>query len=98
MYKRQERHRARWLASRETVARTVTLKLRYKDFRTITRSHSAPATDDAGSIVDRAVRLVDKTDAGATPVRLLGVSVSNFGDDETALVEPVREPRLPFEP
>src|SRR5689334_4899501 len=89
---------ARWLAKRETLARTVTLKLRYKDFRTITRSHSAPATNDVGAIIDRAVRLVDKTDAGATPVRLLGVSVSNFGDDESPLVEPEGEPRLPFEP
>jgi DNA polymerase-4 len=65
---------ARWLGKRETVARTVTLKLRYNDFRTITRSHSAPATNDVASIIDRAVRLVDKTDAGVTPVRLLGVS------------------------
>ena len=55
---------ARWLETRDTLARTVTLKLRYKDFRTITRSHSAPPTRDAGAIIDRAVRLVDKTDAG----------------------------------
>ena len=88
---------ARWLEKRDTVARTVTLKLRYKDFRTITRSHSAPATRDAASIIDRAVQLVDKTDAGATPVRLLGVSVSNFGADEPVIEEPDGDPKLPFE-
>ena len=38
-----------------------------------------PPTRDAASIIDRAVRLVDKTDAGATPVRLIGVSVSGLG-------------------
>ena len=88
---------ARWLEQRDTVARTVTLKLRYKDFRTITRSHSAPPTRDAGEIIDRAVRLVDRTDAGATPVRLLGVSVSGFGADDEPPPEPPGEPRLPFD-
>jgi DNA polymerase-4 len=88
----------RWLEKRETLARTVTLKMRYKDFRTITRSHSAPATRDAAAIIDRAVRLVDKTDAGGTPVRLLGVSVSGFGEEETIPEEPAGDPKLPFEP
>src|SRR3954469_1577599 len=58
---------ARWLEKRDTLARTVRLKMRYKDFRTITRAHSAPPTRDASAIIDRAVRLVDKTDAGRTP-------------------------------
>jgi DNA polymerase-4 len=91
---------ARWLEKREILARTVTLKLRYKDFRTITRSHTAPPTRDPASIIDRAVQLVDKTDAGSTPVRLLGVSVHGLGTEE-AFAEPVPEPdagpRLPFE-
>jgi hypothetical protein len=40
----------------------------------------------------RAVRLLEKTEAGSRPVRLLGVSVHNFcGDDD---VDPER---LPFE-
>jgi DNA polymerase IV len=87
----------RWLEKRETLARTVTLKMRYKDFRTITRSHSAEATRDAGAIIDRAVRLVDKTDAGRTPVRLIGVSVSGLGAVDEPPPEPARDPRLPFE-
>ena len=90
---------ARWLEKRETLARTVTLKVRYDDFRTITRAHSAPATRDAGEIIDRAVRLVDKTDAGRTPVRLIGVSVSGLGDETSAESAPQADadPRLPFE-
>jgi DNA polymerase-4 len=90
---------ARWLEKREALARTVTLKMRYNDFRTITRSHTAPPTRDAASIIDRAVQLVDKTDAGATPVRLLGVSVHGLGTEED-FAEPVPEaadPRLPFD-
>jgi DNA polymerase-4 len=88
---------ARWLEKRDTLARTVTLKMRYKDFRTITRAHSAPPTRDPSSIIDRAVRLVDKTDAGRTPVRLIGVSVSGLGAEDEPPPEPHGDPRLPFE-
>jgi hypothetical protein len=41
----------------------------------------------------RAVRLLDRTDAGRVPVRLLGVSVHNFCSPDD-LVDPER---LPFE-
>jgi hypothetical protein len=40
------------------------------------------------------VRLLDKTDAGARPVRLLGVSVHNFRGDHDVTSAP---DRLPFE-
>ena len=55
---------AEWLVRRDLMARTVTIKVRYDDFSTITRSHSAPATRDADDIVRRAVALLDKTEAG----------------------------------
>jgi hypothetical protein len=71
--------------------------MRYKDFRTITRSHSTEATRDAGAIIDRALRLVDKTDAGRTPVRLIGVSVSGLGAEDETPPEHPGDPRLPFE-
>ena len=69
---------AEWLVRRDLTARTVTIKVRYEDFTTITRSHSAPATRDADDIVRRAVTLLDKTDAGPRPVRLLGAGVHNL--------------------
>src|SRR5437899_2267555 len=72
---------AGWLARRQLLARTVTIKVRYSDFTTITRSHTTQATRDARDIVARAVALVDKTEAGSRPVRLLGVSVHNLCDD-----------------
>ena len=71
-------HAITWLARQELFARTVTIKVRYDDFTTITRSHSAPPTRDATDLTARAVRLLDKTEAGQRPVRLLGVSVHNF--------------------
>ena len=86
---------ADWLAERQMVARTVTLKVRYSDFSTLTRSHSAPATCDRAAIVTRALELLQKTDAGARPVRLLGVSVHNFGEEAAAAA--VRADLLPFD-
>ena len=59
-------------------ARTVTLKLRYHDFSTITRQHSllaATVTDVEER--DTAVALFDAAWSGA-PVRLLGVGVSGL--------------------
>jgi len=85
---------AGWLTRRALVARTVTIKVRYSDFTTVTRSHSAPPTRDEAVITARAVQLLDRTDAGRRPVRLLGVSVHNFGGDAIARTGPQR---LPFD-
>jgi len=72
------RETADWLVRRDLLARTVTIKVRYDDFTTITRSHSAPPTRDTDDIVRRALVLLDKTDAGRRPVRLLGAGVHNL--------------------
>ena len=90
------RDAAAWLARHALYARTVTIKVRYHDFTTITRSHTEDATCDEATIVRRAVALLDRTDAGRRPVRLLGVSVHNLS--ETPLVRPEDpQPRLPFD-
>jgi DNA polymerase-4 len=67
-----------WLHKRGLFARTVTIKVRYGDFTTVTRSHSAVPSDDGDYIVGRAVGLLAKTEAGARSVRLLGVGVHGF--------------------
>ncbi|HEY5616917.1 MAG TPA: DNA polymerase IV [Vicinamibacterales bacterium] len=86
---------ARWLMRHERYARTVTIKVRYHDFTTITRSHSDEPTRDEESIIERALTLLEKTAAGTRPVRLLGVSVHNLC---TELVAAPADPqaRLPF--
>ena len=76
------------------LARTVTIKVRYDDFTTITRSHSALPTRDEADLTARAVRLLEKTEAGTRPVRLLGVSVHNFRGDNDVDETP---DRLPFD-
>jgi DNA polymerase-4 len=91
------RDAAAWLVRRELYARTVTLKVRYDDFTTITRSHSDAPTRNEEAIVRRAAALLDRTEAGRRPVRLLGVSVHNLTATDTPPPEPERaQPRLPF--
>lgn len=69
--------------------RTITLKLRYSDFTTITRSRSRPTpTHDPDRIAATARALLDETEAGQRPVRLVGVQVSGLvGVDEPYQLE-----------
>jgi len=84
---------AAWLERKGLTCRTVTIKVRYSDFTTITRSHShTPPTCDLDDIAARAIALLDRTEAGRRPVRLLGVSVHNLVDPE----EPREEVPLPL--
>jgi len=84
---------ARWLTRKQLLTRTVTIKVRYSDFTTITRSHTASPTRNEPEIVGRAVQLLEKTEAGRRPIRLLGVSIHNFCSDDTLS----RAEGLPFE-
>jgi DNA polymerase-4 len=84
---------AAWLERKGLTCRTVTIKVRYSDFTTITRSHSqTPPTCDPDAIAARAIALLDRTEAGTRPVRLLGVSVHNLIDPE----EPREDVPLPL--
>ena len=92
---------AAWLERKGLVCRTVTIKVRYSDFTTISRSNSRmPPTRDPEEIAKRAVALLTRTEAGERPVRLLGVSVHNLVDPEEAVREEEQDsrgPRLPFD-
>ncbi|MDQ1397452.1 MAG: polymerase [Acidimicrobiaceae bacterium] len=64
--------------------RTVTLKVRYHDFATITRSHTVATSIDTGPDIARvAAGLLDAVELGAG-VRLLGVSLSNLIEGQEA--------------
>ena len=69
--------------------RTVTLKVRYSDFTTVTRSRSqlAPILDPQ-RIAETARGLLSETEAGRRPVRLVGVQVSGLvGEGEAYQLE-----------
>lgn len=73
---------ARRLRGDGRCARTVTLKARFADFTTFTRSESLPAATDATVVIrDTARRLLgERLDRRGRPLRLIGVSVSNLAD------------------
>jgi DNA polymerase-4 len=68
--------------------RTVTLKLRFANFRTITRARTlAVATDTDTELHQVASELLERLQLGRAPVRLAGVGVSNLqrADDPVQL-------------
>jgi DNA polymerase-4 len=92
---RLARRTADSLEKRDLRARTVTVKVRYADFRTVTRSHTAVLpVRDPGEIAARALALLGRTEAARRPVRLLGVGAHGLvrADD----FHPAADP-LPFE-
>jgi DNA polymerase-4 len=92
------RDNALWLGRKGIVARTVTIKVRYSDFTTITRSHSDRPTDDPDELARRAIALLDKTEAGRRPVRLLGAGVHNLALTEGQGTDPLERDQLSLEP
>jgi len=67
------------LKTKETLCKTITLKIRYSDFTTITRSVSCKAPISAKhQILTYLPELIKKTEAGLRPIRLLGISTSNL--------------------
>jgi DNA polymerase-4 len=77
------------LQKKGLLARTVTIKVRYANFTTVTRSHTEePATQDAARIVERALALLERTEAAKRPVRLLGAGLHGFSRTDEARVTP----------
>jgi DNA polymerase-4 len=71
-------------------ARTVTLKLRWSTFETVTRRTTIPSTNYDPDIFRAAQEMLSTLVAAARPVRLLGIGVSNFttdGEEEPELFE-----------
>jgi DNA polymerase-4 len=69
------------LRSEGLKGRTITLKIKYLDFKQITRSITIEkAVQSGATIYGRILKLLDNTLAVKKKIRLLGVSVHNFGD------------------
>ncbi|MDP4209995.1 MAG: DNA polymerase IV [Bacteroidota bacterium] len=79
--------------------RTITLKVKYHDFKQITRNHSLPgATNDWDIIKNTACELLKNTDLQQIKVRLLGITVSNFGIPSARIsLQHAQQLQLPFE-
>ncbi|MBN1397231.1 MAG: DNA polymerase IV [Bacteroidetes bacterium] len=83
----------RRLRSNGWTAGTVTLKLRTSDFKTITRAKSIDPTND-DTVVARIARELLKTSyTSRLPIRLIGVRLTNFDEEEQMelLLSPEKE-------
>ncbi len=67
------------LKSEGKKGRTITLKVKYHDFKQITRSITIERQVQAGATINKYVQeLLSKTEAGKKKIRLLGVSMHGF--------------------
>ena len=65
--------------------RTITLKIKYSDFKQVTRSKSfAEPLDDFDTISSTSKSLLGATDLKDKKIRLLGINISNFGSSNTS--------------
>ncbi len=83
------------LRDQKLAGRRVTVKVRYDDFTTVTRSRTLPRGIDNGrELFQVGLELLSRTDAGRWPVRLLGLGAADFaqaGMVQAELFEPLRE-------
>jgi DNA polymerase-4 len=80
-------------------AGTVSIKLRYADFQTISRSLTIPASDDDVVIFQTARALLERAFARRVRIRLLGIKLSGLADRDPqgvlfACPEEIRRSRL----
>ncbi|MEA3350621.1 MAG: DNA polymerase IV [Chloroflexota bacterium] len=76
----------RRLRKHERTARTVNIKIRWPDFTTLTRQTTLDRpTADEGVIADTAIQLFEQVWRSGRAVRLLGMGVSNIGEQPRQL-------------
>lgn len=72
---------AKRLRRKGVEGKTVTLKVKYHDFRQVTRAATiSHPTADSKKIYGEVLLLLEKTEVGRVPLRLLGISVSGLKD------------------
>lgn len=81
------------LKRKDMKAYTITLKIRYHDFTTITRSRTSSIPFfEYKDILKNIFPLLGKTEIGRKPIRLVGVSTSNFENEKPRqLILPIEE-------
>jgi len=84
------------LTKRQAKGHTITLKIKYFDFQSITRSITVDEPADNASVIIKYIKpLLSKTEAGRKKIRLLGISISSFEDQETG-IDSCAQLLLPF--
>lgn len=76
------------LAKQNLRARTVTVKVKYANFQQVTRAHTLEQIIHFEDLQQTIPMLLARTEAGTTPVRLVGLSLSGFEQNTTAISQP----------
>ena len=83
------------MRKKQAAGKTVTLKVRYADFETVTRSTSfSHYISSAEDIARTAIQLLEETETGDRRVRLLGITLSNLNLSENGRYKQLE---IPFE-
>ncbi len=83
------------MRKKNAAGKTVTIKVRYDDFETITRSTSfSHYIERADDVAETAISLLEQTQVGQRKVRLLGITLSNLNLSEQGHF---RQLEIPFE-
>lgn len=83
------------MKKKNAAGKTVTIKVRYDDFETVTRSTSFDHyIQEADDIAETAKQLLEQTAVGVRKVRLLGITLSNLNLNEQGHFEQLE---IPFE-
>ncbi len=68
------------LRNKNWQAATISIKLRYSDFVTLTRAKTIKPTDDDKIIFETAIKLLQKADTRRVSVRLIGIHLTKFNE------------------
>jgi len=79
--------------AKEKTGRTLTLKLRFADFSTVTRSRTSNKAYSKNDIASVGMGLLPVNDIQTRGIRLLGVTMSNFMEEKQA---PVKQLKIEF--
>lgn len=71
------------LRKRALAGRTITLKIKYYDFRIVTRRHTSDEFFDDFNTISSVAKALAVREAPARPVRLIGITISNFREPAT---------------
>lgn len=72
------------MAAARVLGRTVTLKVKFADFRQITRARTVGAVGDRAALAGAGHALLDALLPVENGVRLLGLTVSGFEEEDGA--------------
>lgn len=76
------------LRLKQLMGKTITLKVKYDNFDQVTRSQTFhQAINDGEQVYSVCTQLLKNTDAGLRKVRLLGIGLSSFNDQESGQMQ-----------